>query len=524
MGDDEKTSVGVSVNLVEPIIQISNVKGENLGSFHLKEGSLWIAGRDEGCDIKIPDKKASRKHFEISKAHTGFVVTDLGSSNGTKLNGRKISSNSSLQLSSGDVISVASVNVRFEIKNSAVEQQIKNLPDVLFNQTVVSAPNSYVPAMLDQNQNMTQQGGDSYLEPMEYGGPAPSNGLNLNPRTLLLGAVVLFLIYILTSEVKDPERKDGDVVRIDDKPINKLTAEQQQTIKESYASAQSLMQKGSWQLALSEINKIHKLVPFHENSKDLESQCQNALALLEEQQRNMQEREKEEKMRTYIAKVVEACRAKFTAATTQADMNSCLSEAISTDPENTEIATLLQKASQQDEQRALIASQNREIKEKERLGNEMFSKAERLRKNQELYAALKAYQKYLEEVYPDPQNNRKIASQQVSTLKQTIVQKIEDLLKQAQELSGKEDFRGALLALTAAKKVDPNEGRIKDVEDRILSVQNQKLLGIYRDAKFEESLGNVQVTKEKCQKIMEMSLQDNEFHVKCKLILKKYGG
>ncbi len=517
LGDDEKTSVGLSLG--EPIIQISNLQGENLGSFHLREGALWIAGRDEACDIKIPDKKASRKHFEISKSHSGFVVTDLGSSNGTRLNGRKISPNSSLALNSGDVINVASINVRFEIKNTVVEEQIKNLPDVLFNQTVVATPN-YTPAVVDNNQ--------SYVEPieqMDYSSERPS-GLQLNPRSLLIGAVVLFLLYILTSEVKDSSggEKPGNSVTIDDRPINKLTPEQQQMIKESYASAQSLKQKGSYELALSELDKIHKLLPYYEQSKELEADCKSGLFAISEQQRIDLENKKERELAEYIAKVVEVCKGRFNANTSLNDINSCLAPAIERDPENSEIVALQQKATQQDDAKLLVAQQNKEMEDRRRQGLMAFDKARTLQQRQELTAALRAYQQYLQANYPDQQSNRKVASEQVATLQRTIVQKIDELLKQAQDLSGKEDFKGAILAVFAAKKVDPNESRIKEVEDKILSAQNKRLLLLYQDAKFEESLGNVQVTKEKCQKIMELSLPENDFHVKCKKILSKYGG
>jgi pSer/pThr/pTyr-binding forkhead associated (FHA) protein len=519
MGDDEKTSVGVAIPTA-PMIQISSDRGQNLGGFYLKQGNLWIAGREETCDIQIPDKKASRKHFEISKTQSGFVVTDLGSANGTRVNGRRISPNSSVQLASGDTISVASVNIRFELKNEAVEQQLKNLPDVLFNQTVVAAPQHQAPN-LPANYG-GGDGNDSYLEPMDYGQSAPASQ-QLNPRFLLIGALVLFVIYILTSDVKTPHENGDDtqVIKVDDNPLNKLTPEQKQTIKESYASAQSLIQKGSWQLAASELEKIHRLVPFHERSKEMESQCRDALALVAEQQQLDRDNKAAQEMKEYVAKVVDTCKTRFSAATTLNDLNSCLAPAIERDPENSEIVALQQKATQQDEAKMIAANNQKEQDARRRAGEAMIAKADNLQKNQQLSAAVKAYKDYLA---ANHDQKRTYASEQIKSLERVIVQKVEDYLKQAQDHSGKEDYKGALMAIGLAKKVDPNDGKIKDVEDKVIAAQNKKLLGLYQDAKFEESLGNVQVTKEKCQKIMEMSLPENDYHNKCKLVLKKYGG
>lgn len=508
MGDDEKTSIGVSLG--EPTIQISDQAGKNLGSFLLKEGALWIAGRDESCDIRIPDKKASRKHFEISKTHQGFMITDLGSSNGTRVNSKKISMNSSVQLASGDKISVGSINIIFEIKNSAVEQQLKNLPEALFNQTVVAAPSYYEDGSDDEN----------YSEPADRGS-LRFGKLNLPPRTLLIGALILFILYILTSEVKEPGgSKEDPGITINDNPINKLTPDQKQLVKESYASAQSLIQKGSWQLATSELDKIHKLLPFYERSKELESQCRDALAILDESRRIEEENKRAEETRKYIATVVDDCKNKFTAMTTLNDINACLAPALERDPENTDVANLVQKATQQDEARAIAASNAKELDERKRRGESLFARGEKLEKDKKLADAVKVYAEYIAN-YAD---KRMVAQERIKNLKNLIVQSIEKYLKEAQDYTTREDYRGAIYAINVAKTIDETDGRIRDVEDRILAAQNQKLLGLYRDAKFEESLGNVQVTKEKCQKIMEMSLPENDFHNKCKMILKKYGG
>ncbi|OQW49913.1 MAG: hypothetical protein A4S09_11745 [Proteobacteria bacterium SG_bin7] len=516
MGDDEKTSIGISLG--EPTIQIVDQTGKNLGSFLLKDGALWIAGRDKACDIQIPDKKASRKHFEISKTHQGFVITDLGSSNGTKVNNKKVSPNSSTLLASGDKISVASINIIFEVKNSAVEQQLKNLPEVLFNQTVVSRP-AHNQSMLPAYYEDGNDDGENYSEPV--GLQRVIKEINLNPRALLLGIAVLFILYILTSDIKDPnDQKSETSITINDNPINKLTTEQKQMVKESYASAQSLAQKGNWQLAISELEKIHKLLPFYERSKELESHCRDALALLVESRQIEEENKRAEETRKYIATVVEACKSKFTAASTLNDINACLAPALERDPENTDVASLVQKATQQDEARAIAASNARELEERRRKGESLFAKGEKLEKDKKLSDAVKVYAEYVAN-YAD---KRMVAQEKIKSLKNAIVQNIEKYLKEAQDHSTREDYRGALYAINVAKTIDESDSRIRDVETGILAAQNRKLLSLYQDAKFEESLGNVQVTKEKCQKIMELSLPENDFHNKCKMILKKYGG
>ena len=49
-----------------------------------------ILGRDSECDITIPGTHLSRKHVEIAISGNKLLVKDLGSSNGTFVNGKKV--------------------------------------------------------------------------------------------------------------------------------------------------------------------------------------------------------------------------------------------------------------------------------------------------------------------------------------------------------------------------------------------------------------------------------------------------
>jgi hypothetical protein len=49
-----------------------------------------VVGRREGCDIVIPDPNVSREHLRIERTVEGTLVVDLGSTNGTFVNGERV--------------------------------------------------------------------------------------------------------------------------------------------------------------------------------------------------------------------------------------------------------------------------------------------------------------------------------------------------------------------------------------------------------------------------------------------------
>lgn len=57
--------------------------------FPLQEGANLI-GRGRGCYIILPDAKVSRQHAVIHRKGNRVTITDLGSTNGTFLDGRRI--------------------------------------------------------------------------------------------------------------------------------------------------------------------------------------------------------------------------------------------------------------------------------------------------------------------------------------------------------------------------------------------------------------------------------------------------
>lgn len=64
-----------------------------------------LVGRDATCDIIVADRQVSRYHARINLTFERIVLEDLGSKNGTHVNGQRIQDHVALQ--DGDVIQIA---------------------------------------------------------------------------------------------------------------------------------------------------------------------------------------------------------------------------------------------------------------------------------------------------------------------------------------------------------------------------------------------------------------------------------
>ena len=65
-------------------------RGPNIGARFLLDADLTTVGRHPDADIFLDDVTVSRRHSDFLRDGTSFVVKDLGSLNGTYLNGVRI--------------------------------------------------------------------------------------------------------------------------------------------------------------------------------------------------------------------------------------------------------------------------------------------------------------------------------------------------------------------------------------------------------------------------------------------------
>ena len=92
--------------------------GAAVGALVLSDGSRVplgdepvTIGRLADCTVVLTDESVSRRHAEVRRLGSNIVVVDLGSTNGTKVNGAGVKER---RLNDGDEITVGTTTMRFE--------------------------------------------------------------------------------------------------------------------------------------------------------------------------------------------------------------------------------------------------------------------------------------------------------------------------------------------------------------------------------------------------------------------------
>jgi FHA domain-containing protein len=76
-------------------------------------GERLLVGRSRECDLVLEDPNVSRKHAELRREDGRWLIADLGSTNGLKVNGRRVTE---AVLEPGDEITLGLSRLSFELE------------------------------------------------------------------------------------------------------------------------------------------------------------------------------------------------------------------------------------------------------------------------------------------------------------------------------------------------------------------------------------------------------------------------
>lgn len=533
-GNDEKTVIGAAPPTVAHI-KIVDSENETKEIIRLDAGNAWLAGRDPSCHIQIKDQRVSRRQFEIRHTGSQYYIIDLGSVNGTLVNGNVISSVDATAIKSGDAISVLNNFLYFELHDANFQNRME-----------------LVKASTHQLNPLVQTAADAL--PMNYQQPMPYhivNGVGMptpmaasipdsstakgkfdykknRPKIIAAAVLLLGIAYFFSDGGNEGKpANSAAVTAAPGSPMEmflKLKPEQQALIKQRYKDAKNLYMQGKYQLAQDEIVKIQELVADYEDIKEIERLSKEAI-FIQDQQRRQEELEKAKvEIEEKIQKQADECQKKINPSITMAEMEDCLSPVMQFDPEHARILNLKSRVEQ------LIA--DKEAKAAERAAYQdlvdkmrgIFNRAQQVHKNGKPLDAIAAYEKVLKAQLPDPHNLKSQARQNIESIRKAMGSKTAALQAEADKFYQAQNLKGAIMSLRQARIIDPTNTDLPEKIDRYTNELKKQMMVYYQEGILAEGFGEIEGgAKDKWKKILDLDVPDGEYYKKALIKLKKYG-
>ncbi len=524
-------TVAGSSSLV-PYLRIVSTNAKDAEVLKL-EGQLWIIGRDPNCEIPIDSQHVSRRHLELARTTNGFYLTDLGSSNGTKINGQYLQPHEPMRLDSGDEIAIKTVVLVFEIRDVNFSSRLDQLP------TAPNAPASFpMPTVEPQYlQSWSPEGSEDLTVVQTSQEVAGTNILakirvhlqspEKRKRTIRLSLMALIPILMVallqedkpkaTPEQAGTEGGSGNVA------FDKLTVDKKSLIKDSFNLARNLYVQGKYELCLTELAKVHEQVPLFENSKELESFCVQGKELVH-RQRDLDRKESERQaIESQIAGYVETCKSNLKTNATVDETRLCLADAIELNPEHGHIVEMIHSAQLRQDERELMSAQRKAEKRQAAKGTAQYKQARNLYQRGQLAESMVLYEKFIRTPYPRLDDVKSTAKRELASIKGELQTKVSQIIESCNALAKKDQFKEAYGVCDQAVQADPDNEQAEETRRRMKNELRRIMKSIYEDSVLEESLGNVDSAKERWKKIVAEDLANGEYAVKAKSKLLKYG-
>lgn len=299
VGEHENTRVSDGPDSVG-ILKI--VQGETIGrEIRLEQGFQWLVGRSDKCHVKVDNAKLSRQHFKIIKVAGRFRLQDLGSSNGTRLNGIAVTD---APLSPFDTIVSGPVEFQFLISQAQMSHAPApvNAQSFESHETTQFAPPPMVyrgdgsEAAFDYTNASKQNPSSQHAHSATAASSKPSgsnvavwwNELPKNKRLLYVGAVAVMAAVWLMPPSEEPTTVETPVAQVTTTaaPLDEtrsadispefylLNPEERRKVENSYARAQRARNASDWKLAVEHSKEVLKYVDRYKDIADILAESQ----------------------------------------------------------------------------------------------------------------------------------------------------------------------------------------------------------------------------------------------------------
>ncbi len=225
--------------------------GPASGQEFVLEGDELVLGRAADNPVSIPDTSVSRKHALVRKTADGWAVSDLGSGNGTMLNGEAIADET--PLTDGDVITMGDTELKYAGAGDGSADETAAPP----------AGGARRPPV-----RTARTGGGALERSSGRGRPVRTSRMAEDPeeakkkrRKIFLivgGSLVVIMALLVGWKAIDNKRQIAKIAE------RKAGQEHQAAMADLFKEAKLLVRQGKWSEAKSKLEEIQTEDPDYE--------------------------------------------------------------------------------------------------------------------------------------------------------------------------------------------------------------------------------------------------------------------
>ncbi len=240
--------------------------GPHAGEEFALEDGEYVIGRAADNPICIPDTSVSRKHVLVRRLGGGWAASDLGSGNGTLLNGEPISDE--MPLSHGDVLTLGDTEVTFQDASNAT--MMMPAPSAPPPRPGRSGSRSAAPAA--PAADASDEGGEAAVPrrppPRPESRARPARGgrgaaapdpeaQKRKKRLLIMTAAVFAMLVVLLAAIKVKQQQQAEA----EAAAAAAADERRAALSGLFQDAKNLIREGKWVEAKAKLLELQEAEP-----------------------------------------------------------------------------------------------------------------------------------------------------------------------------------------------------------------------------------------------------------------------
>lgn len=254
------------------------VTGPDKGAIFVVTGSPVGVGRGESCDVSLTDLKCSRLHAELNWTQGGWIVRDMGSSNGVRYNGQEVKQ---AVVSTGDTVAVGETILEF-ISIDAGTMVLTAPPKSL---EAVQADQRAIYSQKDRIQAIASFGGVAKNAVAAPASPASPQQEKIK-RLALVGIAGIVAVFFLFPDGKTKKSKPAEKKEASREPVARdlasylpkgSTSEITRTVEMFYKTGFREFREGNYLRAKGQFETVLQIDPGHKLARLYLSNCEKSI-------------------------------------------------------------------------------------------------------------------------------------------------------------------------------------------------------------------------------------------------------